>query len=108
MLKCGSKESALNLFLGLHDNTQAAQQEVEMSLTYLVCFDIENDKARRKVGNLLLAYGDRVQYSVFEIALTNQSQLTELKYRLSKILHQHPNPDDDLRFYYLAGTFFHA
>lgn len=35
-------------------------------MTYLVCYDIENDKNRKKFHDKLLAMGlERVQYSVF-------------------------------------------
>lgn len=58
--------------------------------TYLVCFDISDTNTRRKVGNLLLRYGDRVQESVFEIVLRNDAQMTELKSRLLKIATDEP------------------
>ncbi|WP_036566871.1 CRISPR-associated endonuclease Cas2 [Oceanospirillum beijerinckii] len=75
-----------------------------MPLTYLVCFDIENDKIRRKLGNALLACGRRVQYSVFEIRVLTDSQLAELKSKLTEIMEASENPDDDIRFYYLNST----
>ena len=67
--------------------------------TYLVCFDITEDKNRNKVGNILLAYGDRVQFSVFEIAVNKPSELVALKKRLEPLV----EPGDDLRFYYLTA-----
>ena len=36
---------------------------------YLACFDISDDKNRDRAGKELLTYGDRVQKSVFEIAI---------------------------------------
>lgn len=66
--------------------------------TYVVCFDITDDKNRTKVGNLLLAYGERVQLSVFEIALNNRRELATLKTQLQALL----EPGDDMRFYYLS------
>lgn len=68
-----------------------------MAQIYLVCFDIQQDKPRRRVAKILLAHGERVQYSVFELALTHSSQLQQLKKQLKK----HLEPGDDLRFYYL-------
>ncbi|NSY36607.1 CRISPR-associated endonuclease Cas2 [Pseudoalteromonas sp. JC28] len=38
-------------------------------MNYLVCFDISDDKARRRLVNRLGEYGERVQYSVFEVQL---------------------------------------
>ena len=34
---------------------------------YVVSYDIGSDKLRNKVAKVLLGYGNRVQYSVFEI-----------------------------------------
>jgi len=36
---------------------------------YLVTYDIEEDKLRRKIATKLESYGKRVQYSVFECKL---------------------------------------
>ncbi|WP_440055955.1 CRISPR-associated endonuclease Cas2 [Pseudoalteromonas sp. T1lg65] len=71
-----------------------------MSLLYTVCFDIENDTLRRKVGNILLEYGERVQYSVFEIKLDNDSQFMALKTQLQALVTQFDG-DWDIRFYHL-------
>ncbi len=47
---------------------------------YLVCFDISDDRARHKVGKLLLHYGSRVQESVFEIMVDDDTkQLQQLR-----------------------------
>ena len=35
----------------------------------LISYDIENNKARTKLANILLNYGQRIQYSVFEAYL---------------------------------------
>jgi len=64
---------------------------------YLACFDIEEDKARRKIGNILLEYGERVQYSVFEISVKNHTTLDKIERRCSSLL----EPGDRLYFYYL-------
>jgi len=64
---------------------------------YLACFDIEDDKKRRKLSNLLLEYGDRVQYSVFEISLKNENELHKLRKKCSK----YTETADSLRFYWL-------
>lgn len=66
-------------------------------LIYLACFDIQDDKIRRKVGKELLKYGHRVQYSVFEVAFLKARQLDQLKPKLKAFL----EPGDDLRFYFL-------
>ncbi len=37
---------------------------------YLVCYDITDDRERRRIGKLLEGFGVRVQRSVFECCLT--------------------------------------
>ncbi|WP_228449094.1 CRISPR-associated endonuclease Cas2 [Vibrio spartinae] len=58
---------------------------------------MEDDKKRRRLSNLLLSYGERVQYSVFEITLRHDKALDELKKRCQKYV----EPTDSLRFYWL-------
>ncbi len=64
---------------------------------YLSCFDIEDDKARRRVGNILLEYGERVQYSVFEISVKNSTELNKIRSKCASYLEE----TDSLLFYYL-------
>lgn len=44
---------------------------------YLIAYDISDDRKRLKIMSALLMYGNRVQYSVFEVMLTD-SQLQSL------------------------------
>lgn len=55
---------------------------------------------RRKVGNALLSYGDRVQESVFEVSIKNDVQLAELRTQLLARLES----GDSLRFYHLCKS----
>jgi len=41
-----------------------------MRTSYLVCYDICDEKRLRKVFQAMRAYGDHLQYSVFECQLT--------------------------------------
>lgn len=41
-----------------------------MRQSYLVCYDICDDKRLRKVFQVMRGYGDHLQYSVFECQLT--------------------------------------
>lgn len=54
-------------------------------MNYLICFDITDDKTRRKVVNTLQAFGERVQYSVFEVQL-KPTQLEHLRTTMQKCL----------------------
>lgn len=64
---------------------------------YLVCFDIQEDRTRRRVGKLLAHYGERVQYSVFEVAFNRPADLDTVRDQAQEMLES----GDDIRFYYL-------
>ena len=36
-------------------------------MRYIVCYDVSDDKRRRKISEVLDGYGDRIQESVFEL-----------------------------------------
>ncbi len=67
---------------------------------YVACFDISDDSLRRRVGDLLLHYGERVQRSVFEIVVRNRHDLEKLQDELRILL----GDDDDIRFYRLCAA----
>lgn len=56
-----------------------------MRTTYLVCYDICNDKRLRKVFRTCRNYGDHLQYSVFECDL-NQTEMVNLEQELGEII----------------------
>ena len=68
---------------------------------YLVCFDIEDDRVRKRIGDRLLKVGQRVQLSVFEVLLHSDKELRQLKRDIISLLDEADNPCDDVRFYYL-------
>lgn len=68
-------------------------------LFYLICYDIPDDKRRKKIADILEGYGSRVQYSVFESVL-NAKQYKELRKRLKKVFKQE---EDNLRFYPISA-----
>lgn len=41
-----------------------------MRVTYLICYDISDDKRLRSVHKKLRGFGDHLQYSIFECQLT--------------------------------------
>ncbi|MBW4418958.1 MAG: CRISPR-associated endonuclease Cas2 [Myxacorys californica WJT36-NPBG1] len=68
-------------------------------LLYVVAYDIPCQKRRTKAANVLSAYGQRVQYSVFECVLSLQ-QFRELRVRLQQVVKL---PEDSVRMYPLSG-----
>jgi CRISPR-associated protein Cas2 len=57
-----------------------------MRSSYLVCYDIWDDKRLRKTFQTVRGYGDHLQYSIFECQLT-PSDLVKLRTELSAIIH---------------------
>ena len=56
-----------------------------MRNSFLVCYDICDEKRLRKVFNVVRGYGDHLQYSVFECQL-NASDLVRLKAELANVI----------------------
>ena len=67
-------------------------------VVYVVCYDISDDKVRERIAKVLLKYGNRVQYSVFEVMLKSQSELNILLYKLRKVADE----NTDIRLYRLC------
>ncbi len=67
-------------------------------LYYLVCFDIEDHRYRRRLGKRLLAYGHRVQRSVFEIGLPGERELSRLRDAIIRLQAEHEERGN-IRFY---------
>lgn len=60
----------------------------------LIIYDIENNKTRRRIVEVLESYGERVQKSAFEVML-RPTKFNELLKRLKKI----PDENDSIRVY---------
>ncbi|MFN0102072.1 MAG: CRISPR-associated endonuclease Cas2 [Bryobacteraceae bacterium] len=69
-----------------------------MRSTYLVCYDICDDKRLRRVFQTLRKCGDHIQYSVFECQL-NPADLARLRAELHSIIH---HTQDQVLFVYLG------
>lgn len=69
-----------------------------MRTTYLVCYDISNDKRLRRTFKTCCNFGDHLQYSVFECDL-DQSEKIELESQLSEII----NYDEDQVLFVALG-----
>jgi len=58
-----------------------------MRTTYMVCYDVADDKRLRRTFKACRSFGDHLQFSVFECDL-NSSEKVELETALSKIINQ--------------------
>jgi CRISPR-associated protein Cas2 len=65
---------------------------------YIISYDISDDRKRNRVAKILLDYGTRVQYSVFECNLDN-NLLKKMTSRVTKLVSE----DDSLRIYTLCA-----
>ena len=67
-------------------------------LHVVVAYDIPDDRRRLRVAKVLLGYGERVQYSVFECRIT-KVQYLRMKERLDQLI----EPEEDaISFYFLC------
>ncbi len=69
-----------------------------MRTTYLVCYDVADDKRLRRAFKTCRNFGDHLQYSVFECDL-NPSEKIELEDALSKVI----NHDEDQVLFVALG-----
>ena len=69
-----------------------------MRQSYLVCYDISDDKRLRKVFTTMRGYGDHLQYSVFECQFT-ASDLIRCRTALAQIIH---HDEDQVLFVHLG------
>lgn len=69
-------------------------------MSYVVCYDIGDDKRRSKAARVLLGFGSRVQESVFECEL-DEARLRRLEDRLLEELELSV---DSLRIYRLCAA----
>lgn len=66
-----------------------------MKIWYTVCYDISNDKARKKIEKLCSTYMQRIQYSVFEGYLSDTDYTTLYKKLQEKCREIKWNPATD-------------
>jgi CRISPR-associated protein Cas2 len=65
---------------------------------YVVSYDVPEDGKRAKVAKILLDFGTRVQYSVFECVM-EPDRLEELIGRLNKVISE----EDSVRAYVMCA-----
>ena len=76
---------------------------------YLISYDIPDNKRRTKIMHLLEGYGERVQYSVFEVWLTSK-ELDKLRPQLTRWVQPRAGEDcaetaaGSVRIYPLCGA----
>jgi len=58
-----------------------------MRTTYLVCYDVANDKRLRRTFRTCRNFGDHLQFSVFECDLSPAEKI-ELETELSQVINQ--------------------
>lgn len=51
-------------------------------MLYMICYDVVSSRRRRKIANLLLDHGTRVQKSAFECDLSTDARLRDLLSRV--------------------------
>ena len=71
-----------------------------MRRTYIVCYDIADPKRLRSVFKKMRAWGDHLQFSVFECQLKSVD-LVRLRAELAEIIHHH---EDQVLFIDLGPT----
>lgn len=70
-------------------------------MLYVVCYDIVSDRRRKKVADMLLDFGSRVQKSAFECDLKTESRRRELLSRVRPLLDP---KTDTLRLYRVCAA----
>ncbi len=65
---------------------------------YLVSYDIPDDKKRNKIADILLDFGTRIQYSVFE-CIMDSTLLEKMTAKLSRLI----SDNDSVRIYALCA-----
>ena len=71
-----------------------------MRTTYLVCYDIANDKRLNRVFKICKNFGDHLQFSVFECDL-NPTELSRMQRELNEII---SNTEDQVLFIALGPS----
>lgn len=71
-----------------------------MRQTYLVCYDISDDRRLARVAKAMRGFGDRIQYSVFECQFT-EADLVRCRTTLGSLIH---HKEDQVLFVHLGPT----
>jgi CRISPR-associated protein Cas2 len=68
---------------------------------FVAAYDVSDDQRRTKIAKILEDFGDRAQYSVFEMELDRSERLDELRRRLEQVIDP---AADGIRVYFLCQS----
>ena len=68
---------------------------------FVVCYDVANDRRRREIAACLDGYGDRVQESVFELAIIDHALMESCLAEISTLIDR---SKDNIAIYRLCGS----
>jgi CRISPR-associated protein Cas2 len=68
---------------------------------YLIAYDISNNKKRKKISELLDAYGERINLSVYE-CMMNQKQKEKVVNQIKDII----SKNDIVKIYFICSKCF--
>jgi CRISPR-associated protein Cas2 len=68
---------------------------------FVVAYDVSDDQRRTRIAKILEDFGDRAQYSVFELQLHRPEQLNELRGRIEQVMDP---AADGVRVYFLCQS----
>lgn len=70
-------------------------------MMYLISYDVADNKTRKKIADILLDYGSRVQYSVFECDISNKQYKEMYRKLVSEV---EDKEEVSIRCYFLDKT----
>lgn len=70
-------------------------------IRWVVAYDVPEDKRRKHLADLLENFGDRVQYSVFEVTAKDDGDMRALLKKLKALINA---KEDSVRLYPLCGS----
>lgn len=73
-------------------------------MDYVITYDISNTKTRNKIAALLKNFGDRVQFSVFELPQISKERFNQCYQQLKQIAAKNFGDDDSIRIYPICGN----
>jgi CRISPR-associated protein Cas2 len=68
---------------------------------FVVAYDVSDNQRRTRIAKILEDFGDRAQYSVFEMQLNSHEQLSELRGRIEQVM---DSAADGVRVYFLCQS----